>query len=204
MERNFLTNLNKNNMSESEKAYQATHKELCNQALKHYEELSVKCCHWNSLVPRAIEFYKKFGENSKFQSKEEEKKCENCKHCEGSPDEAPCCECSEHNNFQSKEEKGEDKFKEIKEAAKKIKEVERGQEPATKKEVEDIWVEINKLRSQNVYRTKEISTLREDVKKCFEVVLNIINLSFADVSPKKIDLQSIKNNRQEIISILNK
>lgn len=39
----------------------ATHEEICDQALKHYEDLARECCHWNSVVPRAIEFYKKHG-----------------------------------------------------------------------------------------------------------------------------------------------
>jgi len=40
---------------------QATHAELCDQALEHYESLAKECCHWNSLIPKAIEFYKEYG-----------------------------------------------------------------------------------------------------------------------------------------------
>ena len=32
----------------------ATHEELCDQALNHYEEISDAACHWNSVVPKAI------------------------------------------------------------------------------------------------------------------------------------------------------
>ena len=40
-----------------------THKELCDQALKHYQEISDKACHFNSIVPKAIEFYKNMPQN---------------------------------------------------------------------------------------------------------------------------------------------
>ena len=39
---------------------QATHAELCDQALEHYESLAKECCHWNSIVPKAIAFYKEY------------------------------------------------------------------------------------------------------------------------------------------------
>lgn len=39
-------------------ACQATHEEVCNQALKHYEQISTEVCHWNSLVPEAIKYYR--------------------------------------------------------------------------------------------------------------------------------------------------
>ena len=32
--------------------------ELCNQALKHYLEISDKATHYNSLIPKALAFYK--------------------------------------------------------------------------------------------------------------------------------------------------
>lgn len=37
------------------------HADLCDQALKHYEEMSDEACHYNSLIPKAIAFYKKHG-----------------------------------------------------------------------------------------------------------------------------------------------
>lgn len=42
-------------------AIKATHEELCNQALKHYEELASEYSHWNSVVPKALEYYQDFG-----------------------------------------------------------------------------------------------------------------------------------------------
>ena len=44
-------------------ASNTTHKELCDQALKHYQEISDKACHFNSIVPKAIEFYKNMPQN---------------------------------------------------------------------------------------------------------------------------------------------
>lgn len=38
-----------------------SHEEICDGALKHYEELADKCHDWYSVVPRAIRFYKKYG-----------------------------------------------------------------------------------------------------------------------------------------------
>ncbi len=35
--------------------------EQCDQALKHYEEISNEASHYSSFVPKAIEFYKRFG-----------------------------------------------------------------------------------------------------------------------------------------------
>ncbi len=49
---------------------EATHEELCDSALKHYEELAKKCSDWYSLVPKAIEFYKQHGnKNTKINEK---------------------------------------------------------------------------------------------------------------------------------------
>lgn len=39
----------------------ATHEEICDQALEHYDSLAKEGSHWNSTVPRAIEFYKQHG-----------------------------------------------------------------------------------------------------------------------------------------------
>jgi hypothetical protein len=36
------------------------HGEQCDSALEHYEEISKTASHWNSLVPEAIEFYKRY------------------------------------------------------------------------------------------------------------------------------------------------
>ena len=38
--------------------WQATHEELCNQALEHYKRISKEAVEWNSIVPKAIEFYR--------------------------------------------------------------------------------------------------------------------------------------------------
>ena len=37
---------------------QATHEEICDQALIHYEKISKETCDWNSVVPKAIKFYR--------------------------------------------------------------------------------------------------------------------------------------------------
>jgi len=39
-------------------AVNASHIELCNAALKHYEEISREAMYWSSLVPEAIKFYR--------------------------------------------------------------------------------------------------------------------------------------------------
>lgn len=39
----------------------ATHEEICNAALQHYESLATECSHWSSVVPKAIEFYRTYG-----------------------------------------------------------------------------------------------------------------------------------------------
>ena len=36
----------------------ATHEELCDQALKHYEDIANVASHWSSLVPEAIRYYR--------------------------------------------------------------------------------------------------------------------------------------------------
>ena len=38
----------------------ASHKDICNQARKHYEELSTECSHWSSTIPHMINFYEKY------------------------------------------------------------------------------------------------------------------------------------------------
>ena len=43
----------------SEKACITPIKELCDQALKHYDEISNEVCNYNSLIPKAIKFYEK-------------------------------------------------------------------------------------------------------------------------------------------------
>ena len=40
------------------KEYRATHEEICNQALEHYEKISKEADEWNSVVPKAIRFYR--------------------------------------------------------------------------------------------------------------------------------------------------
>jgi len=39
----------------------ATHEELCDSALAHYERIAEQASEWNSLVPKAIEFYRVYG-----------------------------------------------------------------------------------------------------------------------------------------------
>ena len=39
----------------------ATHEEICDSALEHYEAVATECHHWSSTVPRAIEFFKTYG-----------------------------------------------------------------------------------------------------------------------------------------------
>jgi hypothetical protein len=52
---------------------QASHEEICDGALKHYEEVSKEVCSWCSTIPRAIEFYKKFGNKDQAIAKAVEK-----------------------------------------------------------------------------------------------------------------------------------
>lgn len=40
---------------------EATHDDICNGAIKHYEQLAAECSNWMSTIPNAIEFYRKFG-----------------------------------------------------------------------------------------------------------------------------------------------
>ena len=46
-------------MSEQE-AKETPHDELCDMALEHYDEISTEAMHSNSLIPRAIEYYKRW------------------------------------------------------------------------------------------------------------------------------------------------
>lgn len=39
----------------------ATHEEICDAALEHYEKLATEGHYWSSVVPQAIKFYKKYG-----------------------------------------------------------------------------------------------------------------------------------------------
>ena len=50
-----------------DKCYNAKQEELKNSDLNHYEELSSKCHHWSSGVPRAINFYYDYMKMSLFQ-----------------------------------------------------------------------------------------------------------------------------------------
>ena len=47
------------------KAYSASHEELCDQALQHYERLAKECSSWNSVIPKAIAFYRANGRKVK-------------------------------------------------------------------------------------------------------------------------------------------
>ena len=35
----------------------ASHEELCDKALEHYDKVSNEAANWNSVVPKAIKFY---------------------------------------------------------------------------------------------------------------------------------------------------
>ena len=65
------------------RACQAFHEEICDQALRHYEKLAKECCWWNSVVPKAIEYYK-INKKEILISKEKERTyefdmdCDNC------------------------------------------------------------------------------------------------------------------------------
>ena len=39
----------------------ATHEEICDFALKDYRRISKEACEWNSVIEKAIKFYKQFG-----------------------------------------------------------------------------------------------------------------------------------------------
>lgn len=45
-------------MSKQDDCAAATHDEICDGALRHYEEISTKACEWCSTVVHAIEFYR--------------------------------------------------------------------------------------------------------------------------------------------------
>lgn len=47
-------------MKEQEGQCKASHKDICNRARKHYEELSKECNSWSSIIPKMIDFYKKY------------------------------------------------------------------------------------------------------------------------------------------------
>ena len=42
-------------------AKQATHEEICDQALSNYREVADKCGYWSSTIEHAIKFYKEHG-----------------------------------------------------------------------------------------------------------------------------------------------
>ena len=44
-------------MAHSVEEFEATHEEVCDHALEHYEEISKEASHYSSLVPKAIEFF---------------------------------------------------------------------------------------------------------------------------------------------------
>jgi len=50
---------------EIEKGCRATHEEVCEQALAHYQQLSVETGEWNSVIPKAIFFYKNYYKTKK-------------------------------------------------------------------------------------------------------------------------------------------
>jgi len=58
-------------------------RELCDQALKHYEEISNQAMHYNSLIPQAIRFYQKNYRKpfkAYLRCKEPSPKCFHCQH----------------------------------------------------------------------------------------------------------------------------
>jgi len=50
-----------------DKCYQASQDDLRKSDLKHYDELSTKCHHWSSGIPRAINFYYDYQKKSLIQ-----------------------------------------------------------------------------------------------------------------------------------------
>lgn len=54
-----MSNLEINNCCE------ASWDEICNGALAQYEAVSRACCNWCSTIPKAVEFYRKYG-NPKY------------------------------------------------------------------------------------------------------------------------------------------
>ncbi len=48
-------------MSEHSGPGQASHADICDGALRHYESISNEACSWCSTVPKAIAFYKQHG-----------------------------------------------------------------------------------------------------------------------------------------------
>lgn len=51
---------------------EATHEQICDQALLHYESLAKECCSWSSVVPRAIKFYRQYGSESNIALREKD------------------------------------------------------------------------------------------------------------------------------------
>lgn len=47
-------------MDEKEMINETSIDELCNQALYHYNLISSEAMHYNNLIPKAIEFYRKY------------------------------------------------------------------------------------------------------------------------------------------------
>ena len=48
---------NDSEMSEQDDCKAATPEELCEGALRHYDEISTKACHWMNTIPQAIRFW---------------------------------------------------------------------------------------------------------------------------------------------------
>lgn len=53
------------------KASSTSHEELCDQALQHYERLARECSSWNSVIPKAIAFYRANGKKQDGNSNHE-------------------------------------------------------------------------------------------------------------------------------------
>ena len=79
---------------------QASHEEICINALKYYEHRYAVLASWGKTIPRMIEFYKKYGEalqSAEITLPELKKagyKCTNCDNWESKEREVICCKCS--------------------------------------------------------------------------------------------------------------
>ena len=85
--------MSKTDKPETNICIQASHEELCDRALKQYEEQATETMYWNSLIPQAIRFYREnykpkppicFGyimENRDYQEKLGKVPVTNCQEC---------------------------------------------------------------------------------------------------------------------------
>lgn len=70
--------------TEGHEAEQATHDDICDGALRHYNEVSNKASSWMNTIEKAIECYRKFGSpTTPMDSKCNIPHSHCCKHCMG-------------------------------------------------------------------------------------------------------------------------